>query len=65
VICSVQLIFSTLPDIQISKASGVVVLLPILAQTKESARRYVIYCVAVGHMFLLCGARPYVSIMRR
>jgi len=22
-------------------------------QTKESARRYVIYCVALGHMFLL------------
>src|SRR6218665_2176458 len=20
------------------------------------------YCVALGHMFLLCGARPYVSI---
>ena len=39
------------------------------AQTKESARRYVIYCVGLGHMFLLVGcgrgARPYVSIMRR
>src|SRR6218665_1377789 len=36
------------------------------AQTKESARRYVIYCVGLGHMFLLVGcgrgARPYVSI---
>src|SRR6218665_790712 len=50
-------------------------------QTKESVRRYVIYCigqkhlllgaslsticfycVALGHMFLLCGARPYVFI---
>src|SRR6218665_2934648 len=39
------------------------------AQTKESARRYVIYCVGLGHMFLLVGcgrgARPYVSIMCR
>src|SRR6218665_1356662 len=38
-------------------------------QTKESARRYVIYCVRLGHMFVLVGcgrgARPYVSIMRR
>src|SRR6218665_363378 len=38
-------------------------------QTKESARRYVIYCEALGHMFLLVGcgrgARPYVSIMCR
>src|SRR6218665_2052459 len=36
------------------------------AQTKESARRYVIYYVGLGHMFLLVGcgrgARPYVSI---
>src|SRR6218665_1510031 len=43
------------------------------AQTKESARRdkrpspgYCVaicfYCVGLGHMFLLCGARPYVSI---
>ena len=31
-------------------------------QTKESARRYAIYCVGLGHMFLLAGARPYVSI---
>src|SRR6218665_214838 len=38
-------------------------------QTKESARHYVIYCVRLGHMFLLVGcgrgARPYVSIMWR
>src|SRR6218665_2974522 len=40
-------------------------------QTKESARRgaglsaICFYCVAVGHMFLLCGARPYVSIVWR
>src|SRR6218665_2472 len=38
-------------------------------QTKESARRYVIYCVPLGHMFLLVGcgrgARPYGSIMWR
>src|SRR6218665_1981520 len=40
------------------------------AQTKESARRgaglsaICFYCVALGHMFLLCGARPYVSIGR-
>ena len=34
-------------------------------QTKESARRYVIYCVGLGHMFLLFGCGPYVSIMCR
>src|SRR6218665_742484 len=46
----------------------VVGILPISKQTKESARRYVIYCVRLGHMFVLVGcgrgARPYVSIMR-
>src|SRR6218665_655943 len=48
----------------------VVIRVPLEGQTKESARRYVIYCVAlyfycvaVDHMFLLCGAPPYVSIM--
>src|SRR6218665_3393453 len=46
---------------------------PLESQTKESARRDKRpspgYCVAIcfyyaalGHMFLLCGARPYVSI---
>ena len=34
------------------------------AHTTESARRdkrpSSVYCVAVGHMFLLCGAEPYV-----
>src|SRR6218665_1980666 len=45
--------------------AGVVVLLQDEKQTKESVRRYVIYCVALGHMFLLCGARPYVSIVCR
>src|SRR6218665_1373925 len=47
----------------------VVYRVPLEGQTKESARRYVIYCVAlcfycvaVDHMFLLCGAPPYVSI---
>src|SRR6218665_2599084 len=39
--------------------SGVVVLLQELGQTKESARRYVIYCVA------LWGCGPYVSIVWR
>src|SRR6218665_206062 len=34
-------------------------------QTKESARRDVIYWLAVGHMFLLCGCGPYVSSMWR
>jgi len=32
-------------------------------QIKESARRgaslSTVYCVAVGHMLLLCGAEPY------
>src|SRR6218665_1275562 len=31
----------------------VVGILRLESQTKESARRYVIYCVALGHMFLL------------
>src|SRR6218665_2009499 len=47
----------------------VVGILGLSKQTKESARRYVIYCVGLGHMFLLVGcgrgARPYVSIMCR
>ena len=54
-------------------AMGVVGILRLEAQTKESARRDKRpspgYCVAIcfyyaalGHMFLLCGARPYVSI---
>jgi len=51
------------------KAAAVVGRRGLEAQTKESARRYVIYCVGLGHMFLLAGcgrgARPYVSIMRR
>src|SRR6218665_1829899 len=50
-------------------SASVVGILPISKQTKESARRYVIYCVRLGHMFVLVGcgrgARPYVSIMRR
>src|SRR6218665_3144791 len=45
-------------------------------QTKESARSadkrpppgycmaICFYCMTLGHMFLLCGARPYVSIGR-
>jgi len=43
----------------------VVGILPIESQTKESARRYVIYCVRLGHMFLLVGCGPYVSIVWR
>src|SRR6218665_3819535 len=43
----------------------VVGILGLEKQTKESARRYVIYCVGLGHVFLLYDPRPYVSIMRR
>jgi len=48
-----------------------VVLLTAPRQTKESARRgaglsaICFYCLAVYHMFLLCGAPPYVSIVWR
>src|SRR6218665_2444156 len=48
--------------------TGVVIRRGLPKQTKESARRgaglsaICFYCVVLGHMFLLCGARPYVSI---
>src|SRR6218665_1439028 len=51
---SVLLLFISL---MAARTSSVVVLLPIPKQTKESARRDVIYCVA------LCGCGPYVSIV--
>ena len=41
----------------------VVIWLPIEKQTKESVRHDVIYCVGLGHMFLLLGCGPYVSIV--
>src|SRR6218665_3262116 len=49
----------------IAARSGVVGILGLEAQTKESARRDGAAWLLYGHMFLLCVARPYVSIIRR
>src|SRR6218665_1878040 len=57
-----SLMCSLLSNIDLQHYTTVVIRRPPPAQTKESARRDGGARLLCGHMFLLCGAGPYVCI---